>query len=111
MMPPNLDESLKTKLQSFKSLLEKKPAVHEVILFGSRARGDADPQSDVDLIVILDDEAGDPEREYVSDCAWEIGFANRLAPVPIVFTREEWEHGLESVSLLGQAVRSEGIQI
>ena len=106
-----MDASLKIILGSFKSLLEKKIAVHEVILFGSRARGDADPQSDVDLIVIVNDEIGDSERDYISDCAWEIGFAHRLVLVPIVFTREEWEYGLERVSLLGQAVRSEGISI
>src|SRR5262249_59415921 len=32
-----------------------------IILFGSRARGDAGPDSDVDLLVILDDDAS-PDR-------------------------------------------------
>jgi predicted nucleotidyltransferase len=29
-----------------------------VVLFGSRARGESGPDSDIDLIVILDDDAG-----------------------------------------------------
>jgi predicted nucleotidyltransferase len=33
-----------------------------VILFGSQARGDADPDSDVDLLVVFDDERDGRER-------------------------------------------------
>jgi predicted nucleotidyltransferase len=37
-------------------------------LFGSRARGDADPDSDMDVLVIVDDLS--PELEdYISECA------------------------------------------
>jgi uncharacterized protein len=31
----------------------------QIILFGSRARGDATPDSDYDLLVVVDDNAGD----------------------------------------------------
>jgi len=106
-----MDEHLKTVLNQFKSRLKKKLPVHEVILFGSRARGDADAESDVDLIVILEREVGEADREYISDCAWEIGFANRLVLSPVNFAREEWEHGPERSSLLGQSVRIEGVSI
>ena len=34
----------------------------EVILFGSRARGDAGPDSDWDLLVVVDDKAAAPAR-------------------------------------------------
>ncbi|MBI5843693.1 MAG: nucleotidyltransferase domain-containing protein [Deltaproteobacteria bacterium] len=38
-----------------KSLLQEKVRLHEVILFGSRARGDAEPDSDMDVLVILNE--------------------------------------------------------
>ena len=40
-------------LEIFKSSLLKRLSVHEIVLFGSRARGDADPYSDMDVVVIL----------------------------------------------------------
>ena len=43
-------------------------------------------------------------------CAWEAGFERGLVIVPIVVSRKEWEEGPERVSLLHQAVQTEGIQ-
>jgi len=106
-----MDENLKTVLTRFKSLLKRKLPVHEVILFGSQARGDAESESDVDLIVIIDRELSEADREYISDCAWEIGFARGLVLSPVNFSWEEWESGPEKMSLLGRSVRSEGISI
>jgi len=40
-----------------------------VVLFGSRARGDAEPDSDIDLLVILDDDA--PAEHLTLRAGWE----------------------------------------
>lgn len=77
----------------------------------SRARGDADPYSDMDIVVILDDKSDEQDFEYVSDCAWEAGFEYGIVVVPVVFTRQEWENSPERYSLLAQAAELEGILI
>ena len=41
--------------KAVKKLVEDRPEVQKVILFGSMARGDAVPGSDVDLLVVLAD--------------------------------------------------------
>lgn len=43
------------KLNSFLEELKVDPKVHSIILFGSQARGDARPESDIDLIVVCDE--------------------------------------------------------
>ena len=96
-------------LDKFKALLLRQVPLHKLILFGSRARGDADPASDMDVVVILEDTASDEDREFVSDCAWEAGFKHGIVLVSVVFTRSEWETGPERYSLLAQAVKREGI--
>jgi len=52
------DERLRQALAEVKrALVETIGPEFRLILFGSRARGDAEPDSDVDLMVILPDEA------------------------------------------------------
>ena len=95
----------------FKSLLEMKVRLHSLIVFGSRARGDSDPESDLDVLVIIDEEESPQISEYVSDTAWEAGLGSGIYVSPILMSRERWENGLERVSLLGRAVEREGILV
>ena len=83
----------------------------KLILFGSRARGDAGRYSDIDVVVILKDDSDEQDFDNVSNCAWEAGFEYGIVIVPIVFTKNEWENGPERYSLLAQAVEKEGVLI
>ena len=96
-------------LERFKALLLERVSLLKMILFGSRAIGDADPSSDMDVVVILDGPLNNRIREEVSDCAWEAGFEYGIVLVPVVFTQDEWENGPERHSLLVQAVLAEGV--
>jgi len=96
---------------SFKLLLSQRVPLHRIIVFGSRARGDADPDSDMDLLVILNGPNSADARKHVSDCAWEAGFNHGLVVSPIVVSRQSWENGPERYSLLAQAVEEEGVAV
>lgn len=104
----HIDESI---LGKFHSLLLERIRVHKIILFGSRARGDAQADSDMDLLVILHDSPTEEIEDYVLDCAWEAGIDHSVVLVPIVYSREEWEKGPEQSSLLALAVQKEGISV
>jgi predicted nucleotidyltransferase len=97
--------------RKFKSLLQNKVKLHQTILFGSRARGDADSESDMDILVVLAEPRTPENRDIVSDCAWQVGFDAGVVVVPIVVSRNDWENGPERASLLAIAVREEGVPI
>jgi phosphopantetheine adenylyltransferase len=105
-----MDSTEKEILNTFISLVKKKIDLDQVILFGSRARGDAAPDSDMDVLVVAE-EISEPGENYISDCAWEAGFKHGIVLVPIVFSRAEWESGPERHSSLAEVVKSEGIYL
>jgi predicted nucleotidyltransferase len=98
-------------LKTFKASLLKKLPVHKVILFGSRARGDAGQYSDMDVVVILEKAPYEKDVDYIRECAWEAGFEHGIVVVPVVFSRDKWEESPERYSLLAMAVEKEGVTI
>ena len=97
-------------LQRFRTLLVERVSLRSLVLFGSRARGDADPDSDVDVLVVVD-RLDEDTQKHVSYSAWEAGFPHGLVLVPVTVSRDEWENGPERHSLLAQAVAREGIPV
>ncbi|RJP22945.1 MAG: nucleotidyltransferase domain-containing protein [Candidatus Omnitrophota bacterium] len=98
-------------VNKFKSLLQEQLPVHEVILFGSRARGNADPESDMDVLVVLADKYTVKERRKVSICAWEAGFEHGIVVAPVVYSQDEWDNGPERYSPFVRTVMAEGIPV
>ncbi len=106
-----MDEMEKRVLSRFKEALEARLDVFEIILFGSRARGDADVFSDMDVVVVLDARTDERSLGIVSDCAWEAGFESGIVVVPVVFSRAEWETDASQYCLLRKAVAQEGLAV
>ena len=66
--------------------------VEEILLFGSHARGEANPQSDIDLLIVLKSQERHVKKEVI-DLAWEVmfdyGFKAFLSP--IVFFKKDYD--------------------
>ena len=76
--------------------------------FGSRARGSAHPESDLDLLVVVPEATRDL-RESVHRVAWEIGFEHGRLLAPVILTAENFERGPMSASTLVASIRREGV--
>ncbi|MBO4361366.1 MAG: nucleotidyltransferase domain-containing protein [Paludibacteraceae bacterium] len=62
----------------------------KVMLFGSRARGDARADSDWDVMVLLDDESKPKRWDMASDLI-DLGWDVDAMINPIVYTKSEWD--------------------
>jgi len=87
--------------------LQKKMSAECIFLFGSAARGDAGPDSDLDfLVVIPQSDASRYQRAVVARCA--IGKIGIPLDV-VVLTREEWEREKKVPCSLSSTALREGI--
>jgi len=80
-------------------------------VFGSRARGDADEYSDLDIF--LEVETLDKEqKDQISEIAWEVGYNNDCMHIsPLIFTRYELEESPLRISSIVQVIAEEGVRI
>lgn len=79
-------------------------------VFGSRARGDEDEYSDMDVFIEV--EYLDKELEKkISDIVWEVGFENSIFISPLVFTRHEIEESPLRVSPIVKNITEEGVKV
>lgn len=76
-----------------------KKVVHEVaptakaILFGSKARGDARPDSDIDLLILMDgDKLSLESEEAVTLPLYELELKTGIAINPIVMLKKLWDN-------------------
>ena len=83
------------------------PSAH-IWAFGSRTRGDAHPDSDLDVCVVLDRLDADI-RGTISDIAWEVGFEHDLLIFTVAFSTEMFERGPASASSLVRTILEEGV--
>ena len=101
----------KSILVKFKELISKRVRVNRMFLFGSRARGDDEAGSDMDVLVIVEQPEEYELLMFVYDCAYEAGLECGVLLNVVVVSRDRWENSPERSSLLAEAVRREGIAV
>ena len=81
-----------------------------ISVLGSRARGNAAEDSDMDVFIEV--ESLDKNlKERILDIAWEIGFENLTVISPLIFSREELKNSPLRSSSIVKRIQQEGFRI
>jgi len=78
--------------------------------YGSRVRGNAEPGSDLDLLVVLRKVTPRAKRQIL-DRAWELSLEEGYVISVVIVSQEAFEQGPLSASAFARNVRREGIEI
>lgn len=98
-----LDSFIRTIQQRFPDKIER------VIVYGSKARGDAGPDSDLDVLVVLKDDT--VSRAGVRLIGYELALQTDVVPSILVYTIQELEQRREHRSVFIEAVEREGVVV
>ena len=85
--------------------------VETLVLYGSVARGEADEESDMDLLVLTSDPRSRPERHRITDVVFEVNLKHDTNFSTLVVTQATWESGAVSVLPLRGEIAREGIPL
>ncbi|HJH26934.1 MAG TPA: nucleotidyltransferase [Methanophagales archaeon] len=102
------ESKLVKALKGFKQKICQKYDIKEMILFGSQVRGEADENSDVDLIVVGDEfkDKSPLKRPVALYLEWTMDY-----PVDFLcYTPEEFEEKRKEISIVRHAIK-EGVVI
>ena len=79
-------------------------------LFGSKARGASDPESDVDVLFVLESLDWETERSVYEIC-FHASLRHDTLLAPVVMSREEAESPLTRATPFYQTVEREGVPL
>ena len=81
----------------------------EVVLFGSRARGDAGSDSDWDLLILLEGAVDQERKKTVWHRLWDLELDLEEVICPLVMSRQNWETPLYQAMPIHQNIDRDGI--
>ena len=100
----NESEAIDTAIRMLKSEF----SVSKVILFGSKARGDHDEHSDIDLLVIASKLLHWKEEKAIIGALFDIGMEYNVIFSPLFTFVDEWENGIFTEFPVYQEISRDG---
>src|SRR2546422_230753 len=93
------------------ALKEQYPGiVDRMVIYGSKARGDDHPDSDLDVLLIVKNEANHLKR-LLRRIGYELAATSDAVPSILAYTQDEWESRRESGAPFQQAVERDAVPV
>jgi len=106
-IPPRQREALR----EIKKRLPGKFDIRALVLYGSFARGQADEESDVDLLVVTARPLSRLERHEITDVVFDVNLQHDTSFSTLVVDLKSWEGGLFSVLPIRDEIIRDGIHV
>ena len=98
-------------LAEIKKRIFQRFKVKALVLYGSAVRGQADEESDLDLLVVTSDPLTRFERHEITNIVFEVNLQYETNFSNLVVDQKSWESGPISVLPLRDEIMKNGIQV
>jgi uncharacterized protein len=106
------DQDIRNAIAELKQVLIQRLGIGiEVYLFGSVARDEYRPDSDIDILVLVPGKVDTNLKEEIIDLAFYIEIKYCVVIQIITRSKDYWESGLAAVTSFHQNVQREGIRL
>lgn len=106
-----LSQSEKKALKQLKEKITSMWPQTRFILFGSKAVGGADAESDIDLLITMPCEVTDMIREHIIHLVFEINLELSTNISALILSKKEWESPPYSLLPIYFFIQEEGVAI
>lgn len=106
-----LKDNEKEAIREATRMLKERFPIKEVILFGSKARGDSDEESDIDLLLLAKEPLHWKERHRIVEALFDVEMKYSVVISIIVNTVQDWREGICTVLSLHKEINGEGVMI
>lgn len=103
-----LREKDRQAVERASAILRERFPVERVVLFGSKARGDDDAESDIDLLVLTRRRVSAAEKSLMTAALYDLELELAVVISKLVVPVKEWEQGLYQVLPIRQEIEREG---
>ena len=99
-------------LDAYREALDKKHpgAVEKMLIYGSKGRGQTHSESDLDVLLIVKDEASAIKRD-LRRIGYRLAATTEVLPSILAYTQEEWESRKRSGSSFRKAVERDAVRV
>jgi len=91
-------------------MLRQQFPVERVVLFGSKARGEDDAESDIDLLVLTRHPLTWQERDKITSILFGLELELDVVISTVIVSAEEWDHGLYQVLPIREEIERDGVR-
>jgi uncharacterized protein len=100
-----------TAIQILCTAIKEKFDVNRVYIFGSKARGDDKQYSDINLLILTQNERTKDDRWKLSDLSSDISIDYGFALYCLYFNQEDWARGININPYLKANIEKDNIEI
>lgn len=98
-------------LKAIKQTVREIESNAEIILYGSRARGDFTEESDWDLLILVNGPLNDQRVDRIRHHLYEIEWQGGEVISSIIRTYQDWESPLYQAMPIHQRIEKEGVRV